>query len=728
MLGFDEARKSLLRKRQDIMAMVLGDRASVNGENSSVLMVVTHPGQTKTIVPKDVRVRLFSVPAHVSGDFAMSGTQQLRELMTVNLPNFQGRELLHSTHVNWTASSTGELCLEFDTGFINYDLSQYSPAVSSHLLLDNQRFSSLLRISPRAVVTANQTSVAVYNTQYQSVQTELSVNDVPLAANEAPDATNASFEFVCYYSKLGVAVAARGFQLFAFDLESVRGRDPSHRKPRGNLLIDSIGKGVGSFESDAQRPVLEQNVIGFLQPLGHTRKEDADGWVEIKSELDAAMQAKDTAKFDTIVKTRFGKPQGEDGKTKKFSMLKDFVDSEKLYYLLSTIFSVETVGQGPTTQPKLVVSFWPVETIQWLVSTGRFTLSNIQAALRKVALPRVLPSLPPAALIQALADYRKGSTKVFLQLLRSPLHLDAVELTTALGIILNIARSHANDSDEIPMTLTETPHKHDESTMEVSRDTAEKPEPGSAVTNALVALNLTLTRLHSEPTDQVLKAIRSALSNSDALSIINHLRHALATGGYTSRFTENLPPVFAGERIPRLPLPAIVDILNACIDAIGPSGWISAAGFASGQDSEATLIADMKSEISAVLAGVEEATYLKGILREFIRCCETAEGTQSTKGTDGNAVVPLRAGIKRKERHNGAEIEMYETSYDEASGGFTDTRMLPMSLKLTSDDGVSEVDKTKVLSTGEVRTRSAREVSYLKRKAVGKYSFERIIL
>ena len=748
LLGFDEARKSLFRKRQDIIAMILGDRLSASSENSSVLMVVTHPGQTKTIVPKDARVHIYSVPTNVSDGFALSDTQRLRELMTVSLPNFRGRELIDSTNVHWSASSTGELCLSFHAGFINYDLSQYSPAISSHLLLDTQHFSSLLRLSPRAVITANESSVAVYNTHYQSIQAEISVKDA-LAAAESADSTSAPFEFVSYYSKLAVAVAARDFQLFAFDLESVRGRDPSHRKPRGNLLIDAIGKGVSS-ESNAQRPALDEDPLPFLKPLGHTSKEDAEQWVEIKAELDAAVQAKDSAKFDNIVRTRFGKPQGEDGKAKKFSTLKEFVDIERIYYLLSTIFSVETVGQGPTAQTKLVVSFWPTETVQWLIGTGRFTLSNIQGALRKAALPRVLPPLHRAALIHALAEHRKGSTKGFLLLLRSPLHLDAVELVTALGIILDIARSHANESDEVPKTLTETPHKQsDEPATEVPRDTnnattiAEKPtqEPGSAVTNALAALNLTLTRLHSQPTDQVTTAIRSSLSNSDTLSIINHLRHALATGGYTSRYTETLPPIFAGSRIPRLPLPAIVDVLNACIDAVGPSGWISAAGFASGQGSEATLIADLKSEISAVLAGVEEATYMKGILREFIRCCESAAKMNKSRSNnnDDNAVAVGDAGrqrgIKRKERHNGAEIEIYETSYDEASGGFHDTRMLPLSLRLMaagtsgSEGGASdEPDKMKLLPNGEVKVRSAREVSYLKRKAVGKYSFERIIL
>ncbi|KAL1961193.1 hypothetical protein VTO42DRAFT_3138 [Malbranchea cinnamomea] len=753
LLGFEEARKSLFRKRQDIVAMILGDRISVNSENSSVLMLVTYPARTKTIALKDVHVHLFSVPAHVSDSFALSETQKMRQLLTVNLPTYQGRELLISDHFNWSAAGTGELCLSFDAGFINYDLSQYSPTVTSHLILDNERFSSLLRISPRTVITASQTSITVYNTQYRSVQNELSFKEAMSVVPDTLEPSNPSFEFVAYYSKLGVAIAAYGFQLFAFDLDPVRGHDVAHRKPHGNLLIDAIGKGVGSADSGAQRPVVDPNSIDFMQPLGHTRREDAERWTETKSELDAAVRSQDTAKFDSIVKARFGKPSaGEDGKAKKFPSPKDFIDIEKIYYLLSAIFSVETVGQGPTAQQRLVISFCPNETFHWLISTGRLTFNNIQAALRKAAIPRVLPSLPRSALVEALVTHRRGSIKLLLQVLRSPVQLNSVELATALEIILNNARSHANESDQVPKTLTETPHKHDDSTVEAPRDTAEEPahEPGSAVTNAITGLNLTLIRLHSLPSDQVSKAIRSVLSNSDVLSIINHLRHALATGGYTSRYTEDLPPVIGiQQKIPRLPLPAIVDLLNACIDAIGPSGWISAAGFASGQGSEATLIADLKSEISAVLAGVEEATYLKGILREFIRCCETAAtavtagpGPQAAKINDRSdassavvhhqqqqqqSAIPQRAGIKRKERHNGAEIEIYE-HFDDASGFPNDTRLLPLSLKLVGDQGIREADKKKLLSTGEMRTRSAREVSYLKRKAVGKYSFERIIL
>lgn len=51
--------------------------------------------------------------------------------------------------------------------------------------------------------------------------------------------------------------------------------------------------------------------------------------------------------------------------------------------------------------------------------------------------------------------------------------------------------------------------------------------------------------------------------------------------------------------------------------------------------------------------------------------------------------------------------------------------MLPLSLKPASMD-VSRTNLKK--STGEVKARNSREIGYLHRKAVGKYSFEKLVV
>lgn len=246
--------------------------------------------------------------------------------------------------------------------------------------------------------------------------------------------------------------------------------------------------------------------------------------------------------------------------------------------------------------------------------------------------------------------------------------------------------------------------------------------------------------------------------------MLHHLRLCLATGGYTCRFTENPPtPVSQDQISPQLPLNTITDLLITCIDSVGPSGWISAiaaphATATSVEDlavaTEMNLIEEMKSEVSATLAGIEEATYLKGILREYIRSSSKAVSSLATTnaskgemaiagGDDENVNVPaaktttptpLPTPAIQYERLNGADLIIFGSSANGPDGDGiaaddNDIRntMLPLSLGGAPTTDLGSRTKMKK-STGEVKPMSAREIGYLRRKAVGDYSFERLIL
>merc|ERR1712187_149832 len=167
---------------------------------------------------------------------------------------------------------------------------------------------------------------------------------------------------------------------------------------------------------------------------------------------------------------------------------------------------------------------------------------------------------------------------------------------------------------------------------------------------------------------------------------------------------------------------------------------------------EQSLISDIKSEVSATLAGVQEATYMKGVLREYLRFTETITtpkpNKQNSNANKSSALLPVddatnptttmtteddtSASLIRHEKINGADLLVYTAAGADGSGedGYIDgdagaNRMLPLSLKAASAD----VGKTKMKqSTGEVKNRSHREIGYLRRKAVGKYSFEKLIV
>lgn len=572
LIGFDDARKSLFKRRHDLFAAVMSQ-----GQLSTILVLVQKPAAVTKLLPNDICVSVFSIPA----DHA-TPAMGLRHLMTIQPPtsnDIKGR--LSAEDMQWEISaSTGYLTLSYPNGVINYDLSAYAPKVSSQLTFTNDdvELSSTLSLSPQTLMGVRaDSSVAIYNTRYQSLQAEIPLDLVQSVAVSDKSRKNLTggLRLVSSFSKLSLVIGVYGHSLLAFDVgsSSLEQLTGSHKRTHEGLLIHAIGRGLNSAKS-------------------------------------APPSSIDTTILEKLLK-----------------------------------------GEGLE---------------QW-------TQNSVKG---------------PGTLIRTLVD-SKPSLRYLLQLLRSPVDLPSDELVHGMKIVLDIARRYSQNPDS---SLPETPSKGEMSIPTPSKQLSKPENPSVSKTpsysgavalliNAVACFNLTLARLQMLPRSVVTSNIRAILSNSDTLAIIHHLRHALVMGGHTASFSSNssngLSPEEEGARaqsgkIPSLSLSTIVEMLTVCVDAVGPGGWISAAAFAggsdtSGNDEATTLIAEVKSEVAAALAGATEATQLKGLLREMIRLGES-----------------------------------------------------------TGVDGVPQ-DKTKVSkSTGETRTRSTREIGYMKRRAVGKYSFERL--
>ena len=698
LVEFEDAKKGLFKRRQDLAALALGDLTSSGVAEPSVLLLVSHPVGSERVTLKDVKVQIFSVPTAVASEGrSFDESQRLRHLLTVNIPDLNDQGTLQSRQLQWNFhSGSAGLNLSFERGFVNFDLSQYSPTVTSQFILDNEDFSSVMRISPQSVIGAGRSIVALYDTQYQSVQRSIAVNDVLSSGGAAP------ISFLGYFAKLGIAVATRGNTLLAFDLSTSHPPSGPLKRPRDGLLIDAIGRGIGSSASQWDTG-SKKHLTESMASLGLTSPEQAKKWKDLTIELEKFTQAKDTESFDRAVKTYFG--------TGESKTLPKYVHSEMTLFLLSKIFSIQETENNDklSASPsfKLSTTLWPKATCDWLIQLGQLSLNNVEIALRRSFKPRILPSLPSGSFIQALID-TDPSLRYLIKVFQGRVMMNPDELAQALRIFLDMVRSRS-------ATLEDTQ----------TNNTTEPTLP-----RIFLGLNTSIQRLHAHPLPTTTLSLRSTLSRLDLTSLIHHLRISLATGGFTSRFTENPPtPISPHQTTPSLSLDTITDMLTAAVDAIGPSGWISAVDDQQQQGSG--LISDMKLEISAALAGVQEATYLKGVLREYLRFTESA--TKSTTNKANNKSNKSTAVAKtnteeesshiRHEKLNGADLLVFTTAGAEEEDG--SDKMLPLSLKAPSAD----VEKTKVKqSTGEVRTRSNREIGYLRRKAVGKYAFERLIV
>jgi hypothetical protein len=461
-----------------------------------------------------------------------------------------------------------------------------------------------------------------------------------------------------------------------------------------------------------------------MASLGLTSAEQVSKWEEFTQKVEKSANSKDSAAFDDAVLDYFGV-----GAPKALPAAQHYVNPGMVLFLLSKIFSLREARNkdklSATSDSLLTINIWPEMTCRWLIQLGHFCLSSVEIALRRVQKPHILPPLPTGSFTQAVIDSDR-SLHHFIDVLQGSVLLNADELAYALKVLLTMARSHSMVLEEATKSLTNGDENSNHTGKEVTLPNAE-----ASLQDIFIGFNTTLQKIHNQPFPTIVSSFRSTLSRSELLSIVHHLRLCLATGGYTSRFTENPPSPFSPEQTtPSLSLDTITNLLNAAVDAIGPSGWISAAGLDDASTRDLDLIADMKSEISAALAGVEEATYLKGILREYLRFTNSFTHP-SAKGKMGDVATQAESqetssGLVRYEKLNGADLMVFglpegDEGYDiDASG-----KMLPLSLKAPTTD----VSKTKVKkSTGEVKTRSSREIGYLRRKAAGKYSFEKLLV
>ncbi|KAJ5159539.1 uncharacterized protein N7482_006543 [Penicillium canariense] len=733
LIDLEDAKKSLFKRRQDLAALALGDSHSVGSDEPSILLVVSHPREADTIALKDVNVQMFSVPANSKPrSHGLEESQRLRHLQTIQVPTPAGLDKVKSNSLlQWNFhSGTAGLQLSFANGFVNFDLSQYSPSVSSQIVLD-EHFTSIMRISPQCVIGASESLIAVYDTQYHSVQRSIAARDVITGAGSN---TDGSTVFISYFAKLGIAVATKGNTLIAFDLTSLHGNSgPSLKRSRDGLLIDAIGRGIGS--SAAQWDVSKRHRTENMASLHLKTPEQAEKWSQLTKAVNEATQMQKPDLFDKAVIGYFCTPEAP----KKLP--REHVNPESTLFLLSKIFAIEdcTVNDkvSASSSSQLRVVLWPATTCDWLIRLGHLSLDNVEIALRRACKPRILQPLPIGSFIQALID-SDSSLKHVNHVLGGPAVISSDELAHALKYFLNQARLHSGALEETARAITNgdaaTP------TQELTRHLGSEV---ASLKDIFTGLNRSLLKIHSQPLPSVVKSLRSNLSRTELISMVHHLRLSLATGGYTSRFTENPPtPITLDQITPTLSLNTIVDLITASVDAVGPSGWISAIpavnNLDEGSDSaiaaasrEMELIADMKSEVSAALAGVEEATYLKGILREYLRFADQV-AAPSTASTDAvakisDAATSAPSHLVRHERLNGADLMVFTRPEEgeEGYGGDASGKMLPLSLKPPSAD----VSRTKIMkSTGETKTRTSREVGYLRRKAAGKYSFERLVI
>lgn len=706
-VSYADASTALLRRREDI----LKDCAAYG---SSFLVLVYRDGDHQE---SGLRVGVFDVPVAQQMGFTSSSSGQLRSLLSSSIPESKRWSLATDLHIDFHALSA-RLSISLRNELINYDLSAYNPDISSRLAFDDGH-SSLFALDGNTAAGVLRSAVQIYDTNYQSVKARFDLSTK--SRRRGPeDSARKTVRLISYLAKINVLVAVRGRNLITFNLpcERVKTQRTSHT---GSLLIESLGSSTYT-STRLTAPTQAEIGPGFLKALFIPNQLEQAGWDARQKILDELVQRDQIEEFELLMAEELLDRTVEEKDRIKHTSIKlpsedQFVRYDKIHYLLSKMFHASAFPSAIGDEHKkrdVVIAFFPPKLFQWLALHNHLRTSDIelalsselsQARLRLGAVAISIIEQDPS--LHLLADYLCGANLSGLD-----------EAVTVIKVVIKDAAARAQEISPPQQLLLDdshvmTPQKPINYATEISTSKSPSSAPvGSWSEACTTALVRTLEMLRSFSPLKVTTAIRTYLDMDVLLALIQFLRQQLFQSGCTSSSSTSC--VASEDAI--LAVGTTVSVLCSCIDALGSSGFL---GPTFDQGLWQDLVPDLKSEISLALAGIEEATYLKGVIQEVLRYGYAATSSQT---------LPSGSAFHHPEkltREIAAILKVNADSMEEQSHGVREApSLLPLSLDL--ENGVSKTKKRK--GGGEIVERTGRELQYLKSRNIGSYSFERLIL
>ncbi|MCJ1250553.1 hypothetical protein MMC30_007781 [Trapelia coarctata] len=718
-MQLEEARKGLLKNREDLIARVEGIVERTSNSTVSDLLVLLTKAASHGTEKNDETLQLSIYNLHTESLRAKHTkpgrkTTHLEQLTSLMVP--QPDKKHDGMPFYFIHGPSGALYQWVDREVRMYDFSGSIPRLVKQVRWKHT-IQSCLRLSSTSVILTSRNSVTVLDTQYQSIIASAPIEIAFEDKSNSGGSKKEQIQVLSYFSSQGVAVAIQGrtlvsLQVIGTDAQNVSGR----KRARSGKLIDAIGRGMKGSKAHPNAHKIRLSLPESFGRIVQLDKVDPH-WEEIEGQLNSRVAQGNPKAFDEVLGTELGidDDSNQDGQHRDNLKAKPTTRTRlpraKVNYILSKIFKFEKdselTGTRKATQPNLMVGFHPKRTLQWLISNGLVSLSHIETALREAGSLSPTSELHSCAVIQALVTC-DPSLNALQSLLAAPSFLTTRELVCAARLAIDVLRQ--SDSSSEPKMITNGEANQPTESDKVTQFSNTNTDLGPISTqntdkshNAHNILKHCLSRLrHCHETD-IRHKFTQELSHTDLLSFIDFLRMSLARGGWLSRYMDDgYTPLPDEEQSPdqqNAQMSICTTLLNCAFDALGTSGWITSSSPTANLTSNVETIAYMKAEVSAALEGIEEAAYLKAMLNEVLLYSKTVK-MPNAKPEGDDEVKPVKVTVESWEDH-----------------------VLPVGLKAEG-----EVSLVKVGAGGVVGRRSQRDIGHLKSRKVGAYGFERIVI
>ncbi|KAF2398703.1 hypothetical protein EJ06DRAFT_496423 [Trichodelitschia bisporula] len=714
------AKKGLLQGREDVLAQLdAGDARTA--EHTQILFVATQASGSSSDCPN---VHVFAVRPRLSTTGQVSVPQHL---LTWHIPANRLASPFAQTDSYFLQPASGHFYHLAGESIVTYDLTGLSPVITSELQSDTSSFGSFVRISSSLLLTASSTEYSVYDVKYGTVQATQRVSREPAVTGKKRkhadiDSTTPP-KLVSYFAKLGIAVALFERNLVAVQIgDNVSG---SKAQAKGITLADSLGKGTRWAPAVSFRGEPIEPFANVLRDSTVLRTDEPSAWKTAAENLERLARSEDIMGFDRAFAPEVGVHVHANAKTpKKAEEQEELVEwtfpgerSTKLLGLFreKALFALRQIFQPsrPTSSDKLNaapvslrIQFYPPNVFHWLVRTGQLTSRLAGQALRVEAGNEQL-NLQPGAVVTAIVDYDPSLELLYTTLQAHP-HLEIDDLVRTVQVIIQSLNNSTLSLSDATLAATALALNNDD---DVANGVIE-PEADAAMADLDHAvevletglplrgesLRYALTKLNAFPVPQIVKALQTGLARQEIVFLIHILRIELADGGWTARYID-VGPVGAesGEPSDRA-ITVIAKLLSCAVDAFGVNGWLVASS-ADPADALDEVLVSLRTEITAALEGIHEASFMQGLLVDFLRFAHENGPT-----------------LRQKKKQKKERTLLPQTVEAEA-----ENPVLPLGLKVP--EGVAD---TTVDVTGKVLKKSKRQMGLELSMRVGQYSFERI--
>ena len=691
-LSVKQAKKGLLKKRPDLLVPFEG---SANA-SSRILVSIGRPFDDEDRDSKVLRISIFSfqLPDAPTMDTSAPHPTFVGSF-NVKTPISLPKTLRHCLH------HSGQLYIWHRQRVVLYQLDG-TPLEAQPVHDFPERIKSLLRLSSNLIAIIDDSSIKVVDFKHQAVSSSCILPATVLVNGDSATHTRLkdSERLLTFFPTLGSVLLLRKRSLFLLNVTDARTEDAIqyHR----TTLADAIGRGIHLNHGNTRQPVQ------FIEGLGAAVQGNVITKKEVISKIDLVAKSKNGEAFDTefashlpeICGNRSHSEDPFEGTTVSISQIAQH--NHLISHVINKIFAVKLDSDSIGLLKGLEIQFVPPRTFHWLIQHNVMTLRRIQLALKQTGVLSATEELHQCALVEALATF-DYSLETLISLLAGPTPLTTREVACATRFALDVLQQSQNLSNLRLLTATEMDigsdaGDHDE---DMNGDSTLEPEKDAdKIHDAQSAMKVCLARLSICNDSDVRGALSQELSTLHLLSLVDFLRAELAGGGWFSHHSDDARPdedFYQDDS----QINVMIKILNSAIDALGTGAWLNSAS----SDEYARKIEWMRAETSAALEGIEEATYLRGLLHEALLFVKRAPPRSSIQKapTLKNSAIGVSRPVKMSK----------DDSEDDA---------LPLGLR--PRDRV----ESRVLKDGKEVTRSRREKEYLKSKIVGAYSIERIMI